>query len=105
MREFLAPVGLEDFESCDFPRKHGPMFSHMKSGSQMPTTDASSMRRVLLVEDDDTLRANYEMLLNAHRLRVHACATKAEAAEAFSQHRFDVIILDVTLGDDYEAGF
>lgn len=63
------------------------------------------MRRVLLVEDDNVLRANYQALLGAHRLLVCACATKAEAMAAFASEPFDVVILDVTLGHDYEAGF
>lgn len=65
----------------------------------------SSMRRVLLVEDDEILRANYRSLLEAHRLSVRACATKADALAAFDEEAFDVVILDVTLGHDYEAGF
>lgn len=63
------------------------------------------MRRVLLVEDDDVLRRNYDALLRAHRLSVCSCATKSEALAAFNGDSFDVIILDVTLGADYEAGF
>lgn len=66
---------------------------------------ATMMRRVLLVEDDDVLRTNYQSLLEAHRLSVHPCATKAEAITAFDAEMFDVIILDVTLAQDYEAGF
>lgn len=65
----------------------------------------TSLRRVLLVEDDEILRRNYEMLLNGHKLSVCACATKSDAIEAFNRESFDVIILDVTLGRDYEAGF
>jgi two-component system OmpR family response regulator len=65
----------------------------------------ASPRRVLLVEDDDVLRKNYELLLGAHQLSVYACATKAEAVAAFDREAFDVIILDVTLGPEYEAGF
>jgi two-component system OmpR family response regulator len=60
---------------------------------------------VLLVEDDDVLRRNYETLLVAHRLSVCACATKSEAIAAFARDAFDVVILDVALGHDGEAGF
>jgi len=65
----------------------------------------STMRRVLLVEDDEILRRNYEALLAAHRLAVCACASKSEAIAAFKRDTFDVVILDVSLGDEYEAGF
>lgn len=63
------------------------------------------MRRVLLVEDDEILRRNYEALLHAHRLAVCACATKSDAIAAFERDVFDVVLLDISLGDEYEAGF
>jgi two-component system OmpR family response regulator len=63
------------------------------------------MRRVLLVEDNEILRRNYEALLRAHRLAVCACASKSEAIAAFKRGAFDVVILDVSIGGDYEAGF
>ena len=62
-------------------------------------------RRVLLVEDDDILRRNYETLLSSHHLTVRACATKSDALATFDREMFDVVILDVTLGGEYEAGF
>jgi two-component system OmpR family response regulator len=70
----------------------------------MITSDATStMRRVLLVEDDDILQRNYEALLGAHRLAICARATKSEAIAAFKRDAFDVVTLDVSL--EYEAGF
>lgn len=60
---------------------------------------------MLLVEDDNILLRNYETLLTAHRLSVTACPTKSDAIAAFDSGSFDVIILDVTLGGEYEAGF
>jgi two-component system, OmpR family, response regulator len=65
----------------------------------------STMRRVLLVEDDEILRRNYATLLGAHRLAVCACAGKSEAMAAFKREAFDVAVLDVSLGDEYKAGF
>ena len=62
-------------------------------------------RRILLVEDIDILRANYVTMLEAHHFSVLGCASKAEALDAFAREKFDVVILDVTLGADYEAGF
>lgn len=76
----------------------------LKVTTEMDPSD-TAQRRVLLVEDDDVLRRNYETLLAAHRLSVCACASKTEALAAFEVERFDVVILDVTLGGDYEAGF
>ena len=62
-------------------------------------------RRVLLVEDDDVLRRNYEQLLESHRLQVTSCATSAEAIRNFDARPYDIVILDVTLYGDDEAGF
>ena len=76
----------------------------LEIAAEMTLSDAAQ-RRVLLVEDDDVLRRNYETLLAAHRLSVCARAGKAEALAAFEAERFDVVILDVTLGGHYEGGF
>jgi two-component system, OmpR family, response regulator len=73
--------------------------------AEVKSSQSSTARRVLLVEDDDVLRRNYETLLSAHKLSVLACATKSEALLAFDRENFDVVILAVTLGDDFEAGF
>ena len=73
--------------------------------AEMSPSGAKSMWRVLLVEDDDVLCRNYETLLTAHQLSVCACATKSDAIAAFGREAFDVVILDVTLGTECEAGF
>jgi two-component system OmpR family response regulator len=65
----------------------------------------SKAKRILLVEDIESLRANYQTILEAHHFSVLGCGTKAEALDAFARETFDVVILDVTLGADYEAGF
>ena len=75
------------------------------SGEEMSPAEGGLRKRVLLVEDDDVLRSNYAALLGAHRLSVSTCATRADAEATFGRERFDVVILDVTLGDEYEAGF
>jgi two-component system OmpR family response regulator len=95
-------------QTHDIPRSVQTGDSSAKSVLDTPEMNPPgrmSMRRVLLVEDDDRLRTNYETLLRAHQLSVKACATKAEAMAAFGEATFDVIILDVTLGSDSEAGF
>jgi len=62
-------------------------------------------KKVLLVEDDDVLRSNYEQLLTRHGLEVESCADRRSAEAAFQAVKYDVAVLDVTLGADYEAGF
>lgn len=62
-------------------------------------------RRILLVEDDEVLRSNYSELLIAHNFEVRSAATSHDAEMAFLEGNYDVIVLDVTLGANYEAGF
>jgi two-component system OmpR family response regulator len=82
---------------------HQPSSAGVRYPAMAPI--AESLRRVLLVEDHDVIRKNYETLLSAHGFSVCACGTKESAIAAFTEERFDVIILDVTLEPDYEAGF
>ncbi|MDC9720116.1 MAG: response regulator [Gammaproteobacteria bacterium] len=60
---------------------------------------------IVIVEDDDDQRSNYEKLLTRRLYTVNAFATKAEALEHLAFHRPDLLILDIILGDDYNGGF
>jgi CheY-like chemotaxis protein len=97
------------FYAVMIPDHHGRPVVHFRCHLELQANSVfhvkSSTALVLLVEDDDILRENYQTLLGAHRLAVRGCATKAEAIAAFNREVFDVIILDVTLGEEYEAGF
>ena len=42
---------------------------------------------IVIVEDDDDQRSNYENLLTRRLYTVHAFATKAEALDHLSRHR------------------
>ncbi|MQW61603.1 response regulator [Sinorhizobium meliloti] len=84
-----------------YPSDHKSTFR----GDKMTSADPAKVRRVLLVEDDAILRNNYTALLSAHRFSVCACDSAAAAIAAFESATFDIIVLDVTLGSDYEAGF
>ena len=103
----LSSLSRSEPDARDSLRKTGDLdrAAVLDSAPEMSPFDPTSMRRVLLVEDDDVLRRNYETLLTAHRLSVCACPSKAEAIAAFGKEAFDVVLLDVTLGRDFEAGF
>ena len=60
---------------------------------------------IVIVEDDDDQRFNYEKLLTRRLYTVHAFATKAEALDHLSRNRPDLLILDIILGNDYDGGF
>jgi two-component system, OmpR family, response regulator len=60
---------------------------------------------IALVEDNDTVRANYQELLESAGFVVTAHATKASALAAFAARLPDLALLDVTLGHERDAGF
>jgi len=60
---------------------------------------------IVIVEDDDDQRSNYEKLLTRRQYSVHAFATKEDALQHLQLHRPDLLILDIILGDDYNGGF
>lgn len=53
------------------------------SPTEMTAPAPGSQRRVLLVEDDDILRRNYEALLSARRLTVHTVVIHMLSAPSF----------------------
>ncbi len=62
-------------------------------------------RIIALVEDEPHIRDNYAKWFRNHGYEVEEYATKQQATEAFSQRLPDLVVLDVGLGDQPEAGF
>jgi CheY-like chemotaxis protein len=56
-------------------------------------------RRVLVVEDDDTLRANIALLLAADDVEITVAATGAEALRHVAATTFDCMVMDLMLPD------
>ncbi|MBX7115115.1 MAG: response regulator [Myxococcaceae bacterium] len=61
------------------------------------------MRRVLIVEDDEALRASTCQLLASDNVQTVAVGTGAEALEQLSRSTFDCLVMDLTLPD--RSGF
>jgi len=62
-------------------------------------------RTIALVEDEPHIRDNYAKWFRNHGYEVLEYATKNEAIGAFANSLPDLVILDVGLGDEPEAGF
>jgi two-component system OmpR family response regulator len=60
---------------------------------------------VALVEDDDSLRANYSQALEREGYRVQSYPDRPQALAAFKTSLPDLAILDVMLRDEMEGGF
>jgi two-component system OmpR family response regulator len=63
------------------------------------------MRRILFVEDNETVRKSYTGLLTQAGFEVTAAADSATALKHFELSPFDLAVIDIALGNDREAGF
>jgi len=62
-------------------------------------------RHIAIVEDEATIRHNYEDALRRYGYQVTGFADKASALAAFNRRLPDLVIIDVGLGDEVEGGF
>src|SRR5258706_5792828 len=62
-------------------------------------------RRIAVVEDDATIRANYADALTKHGYEVSSYADHAQAIAAFRTRLPDLALLDIGLGTDVDGGF
>lgn len=62
-------------------------------------------RHIALVEDEQAIRQNYAEALQKQGYRVSAYGNRAEAVTGFTKELPDLVILDIGLEDDSEAGF
>ncbi len=57
------------------------------------------MKQIFLVEDDSAIAKNLSLLLRGEGFTVTHAATRNAAAEALSEHRFDLALVDISLPD------
>jgi two-component system OmpR family response regulator len=62
-------------------------------------------RHIVIVEDEATIRHNYEEALRRYGYRVTGYADRDSALAALQRRLPDLVIIDVGLGDDPEGGF
>lgn len=62
-------------------------------------------RTIAIVEDDPDQRANYADAITKKGYRVFAFATRQEALAGFDEALPDLVILDIILGEEVDAGF
>jgi len=62
-------------------------------------------QHIVIVEDEVALAANYKELLHRQGYRVTVFNQASKAREGLQNTLPDLVILDIALGDDHEAGF
>lgn len=62
-------------------------------------------RHIVIVEDEATIRHNYEDALRRHKYHVTGYGDRESALSALRRRLPDLVIIDVGLGDDVEGGF
>ncbi len=62
-------------------------------------------RHIVLVEDEPGIRENYADALRKQNYQVSSYENKHDALRAFKSALPDLVLLDIGLGDDAEAGF
>jgi len=62
-------------------------------------------RHIVIVEDEATIRHNYEDALHRYGYKVSGYGDKHSALAALKRRLPDLVIIDVGLGDDVEGGF
>lgn len=65
-----------------------------------PDNGGSAPRRVLVMEDEADLRSLYARVLRAAGYEVHSAATIQETRDLLAEHRFDLLLCDVHMGDE-----
>ncbi|NMP32419.1 proteobacterial dedicated sortase system response regulator [Thalassotalea sp. M1531] len=62
-------------------------------------------KRIAIVEDDDAIRENYADVLRLQGYQVQSFSNKQTAEAAFAIHLPHLVILDIGLHNEYDAGF
>jgi two-component system OmpR family response regulator len=81
---------------------------HHKSSDSLTTRPLSFVvmkRHIALVEDHDDIRANYTDLLRRAGFAVDPYGTKDEALRGLAERVPDLVLLDITLHSEQDAGF
>lgn len=60
---------------------------------------SQAVRRILVVEDDPTLRENIGLLLKSNDVEIDGVGTIADALSRLSETHFDCVVMDLTLPD------
>jgi two-component system C4-dicarboxylate transport response regulator DctD len=70
-----------------------------EGGGELPADRRAGTRRILLVEDDETLAAGLMLLLEIENFDVERVATGAAAISSFRRAKPHIVLLDIGLPD------
>ena len=62
-------------------------------------------RTIAIVEDEDAIRENYKEAFTRQGYRVDTYSNRTDAMTQFRSRLPDLVVLDIALDDDLDAGF
>ena len=74
-----------------------PYSGRFQGAAGAPPQDAAPMTKILLAEDDDSLRGFLARALERAGYEVRACADGDEAIEALSEAQWDLLLTDIVM--------
>ena len=95
----------QKYGNSNVRQQSGTLLSYSRAESNNGTTEINMSRHIVLVEDEPGIRENYADALRKHNYEVTSYENKHDAMLAFKSGLPDLVLLDIGLGDDAEAGF
>src|SRR3989454_6126700 len=90
------------------PTLPSPASADRRTGSSTPVTDISKLLpvdaatkasvRILVIDDERTLRESCASALQVEGYRVQTCGRGDEALETLKRHTFDIVLVDLYMG-------
>lgn len=93
LRHTVGQMELDGYLSKPFS------VAHVRDMVRSAAGDPTTVRTILIMEDEDVLRRLYTRALNRVGYTVYGAETLAEARELLAQHHFDAFVCDIHVGE------
>lgn len=95
----------QKYGNFNVSQQSGTLLSYSRENITTVIAEKNMSRHIVLVEDEPGIRENYADALRQQNYEVTSYENKFDAMLAFKSELPDLVLLDIGLGDDAEAGF
>lgn len=95
----------QKYGNFNVSQQSGTLLSYSRENITTVIAGNNMSRHIVLVEDEPGIRENYADALRQQNYEVTSYENKFDAMLAFKSGLPDLVLLDIGLGDDAEAGF